>query len=160
MGIDLTTDKVLTALFRSFAVSVPSRSPRLPAWDLSLVLRSLLRAPYEPLRAASTRDVSLKTVFLLALASAHRVSELQGLSAEVRHSKGWTTMSFSLAPEHDRCISIADFLWATPGFCHVHWLRLSKCGRIELKLGGGTQWDTLCVFPENARYSARIIENV
>ena len=30
-GIDLTTDKDLAALFRSFAVSVPPRSPRLPA---------------------------------------------------------------------------------------------------------------------------------
>ena len=75
-GIDLTTDKDMTALFPSFAISVPPRSPRLPACDLSLVLCSLLRAPYEPLRAASTRDVSLKTVFLLALVSARRVSEL------------------------------------------------------------------------------------
>ena len=48
------------------------------------------------MRAASTRDVSLKTVFLLDFASARRVSEL---SAEMRHSKGWTTMSFSLAPD-------------------------------------------------------------
>ena len=57
------------------------------------MLRSLLRAPYEPLWPASTRDVSLKTVFLLALASACRVSEFQGFSA------WWTTMSFSLAPD-------------------------------------------------------------
>ena len=69
------------------------------AWDLSLVLRSLLKEPYEPLRKASTRDVSLKTVFLLALASARRVSDLHGLSAEVRHSKGWNSLTFSLAPD-------------------------------------------------------------
>ena len=98
-GVDLTTDKDLAALLRSFAVSCPPRSSRLPAWDLSLVLRSLLRAPYEPLRTASTRDVSLKAVFLLALATARRVSELHGLSAEVRHSRGWTSMTFSLAPD-------------------------------------------------------------
>ena len=63
------------------------------------MLHSLLQAPYEPLRVSSTNDVSLKTVFLLALASARRVSELDGLLAEVRHSKGWTTMTFSLAPD-------------------------------------------------------------
>ena len=42
----------------------------------------------------------LKTFFFfLALASARRVSELDGLLAEVRHSKGWTTMTFSLVPD-------------------------------------------------------------
>ena len=98
-GIDISSDKDLSSLFRSFAVSCPPRSPRLPAWDLSLVLRSLLRPPYEPLRAASLRDVSLKTVFLLALATARRVSGLHGLSAAVRHSKGWTSLTFSFAPD-------------------------------------------------------------
>ncbi|MPC60538.1 hypothetical protein E2C01_054586 [Portunus trituberculatus] len=48
---------------------------------------------------ASLRDVSLKTVFLLALASSHRVSGLHSLSAEMRHSKGWTSMTFSFAPD-------------------------------------------------------------
>ena len=98
-GIDISTDKDLSSLFRSFAVSCPPRSPRLPAWDLSLVLRSLLRPPYEPLRTASMRDVSLKTVFLLALATARRVSGLHGLSAEVRHSQGWTSVTFSFVPD-------------------------------------------------------------
>ena len=50
------------------------------------------------------------------------------------------------------------FSLTTLGFCHVHGLRLSKCGRIELKLGG-TQWDPLCVFPGNAGYSASGIYN-
>lgn len=87
--------KCLNALFRSFAVLVPPHSPRLPA----LVLRSLLRAPYELLQVASTRDVSLKTVFLLVLVLAHRVSERHDSSAEVCLFKGWKTISFSLAPD-------------------------------------------------------------
>ena len=98
-GLDISTDKDLSDLFRGLANSTPSRPQRLPAWDVSLVLRSLLRPPYEPLRSASLRDVTLKTAFLLALASARRVSELHALTAEVRHSKGWASMSFSLAPE-------------------------------------------------------------
>ncbi|MPC63056.1 hypothetical protein E2C01_057148 [Portunus trituberculatus] len=97
-GIDLSTYPDLSSLFRSFVVFCPSHLPRLPAWDLSLILRSLLRPPYEPLRSASLRNVSLKTMFLLALTSARRVSGLHGLSAEVRHSKGWTSMTFSFAP--------------------------------------------------------------
>ncbi|MPC41874.1 hypothetical protein E2C01_035480 [Portunus trituberculatus] len=97
-GIDLSTDPDLSSLFCSFVVSCPPRLPRLPAWNLSLVLWSLLR-PYEPLRTASLRDVLFKTVFLLVLASAHRVSGLHSLSTEVRHSKGWTSMTFSFAPD-------------------------------------------------------------
>ncbi|MPC60384.1 hypothetical protein E2C01_054428 [Portunus trituberculatus] len=89
----------LSSLFRSFVVSCPPCVPQLPAWDLSLVLRSLLRPPYDPLRTASLRDVSLKTMFLLVLTSARRVSGLHGLSAEVCHSKGWTSMTFSFASD-------------------------------------------------------------
>ncbi|MPC82569.1 hypothetical protein E2C01_077244 [Portunus trituberculatus] len=98
-GIDLSTDQDLSSLFRSFVVSCPPRLPRLPAWDLSLVLRSLLCPPYEPLQSASLRDVSLKTVFLLALTSARRVNGLHGLLAEVHHSKSWTSMTFSFTPD-------------------------------------------------------------
>ncbi|MPC62338.1 hypothetical protein E2C01_056422 [Portunus trituberculatus] len=84
-GIDLSTDTDLSSLFHSFVVSFPSRLPRLPTWDLSLVLRSLSRLPYEPLRTASLRGVSLKTVFLLALTSAHRGGRgrLPSLSVQV-----------------------------------------------------------------------------
>lgn len=98
-GLNVSHDLDLSALFRGFAKSAPPRSPRIPAWDLSLVLRSLMKSPYEPLRLASMRDMALKTSFLLALASVRRVSELHGLSAEVRHSKGWSSMTFSLAPD-------------------------------------------------------------
>ncbi|MPC45252.1 hypothetical protein E2C01_038947 [Portunus trituberculatus] len=36
---------------------------------------------------------------LLGLASACQVSGLHGLSVEVRHSKGWMSMTFSFAPD-------------------------------------------------------------
>ena len=45
------------------------------------------------------RGVSLKTVFLLALAMACLVSGLYGLSLEVCHSRGWTSLTFSFAPD-------------------------------------------------------------
>ncbi|MPC59364.1 hypothetical protein E2C01_053382 [Portunus trituberculatus] len=62
-GIDLSTNPDLSSLFRSFVISCPPRSPRLPAWDLSLVTQSLLRSPHEPLRAALLREVSLRPCF-------------------------------------------------------------------------------------------------
>ena len=80
---------------KAMSSSVPRNLYKLPKWDLSLVLDSLLKAPYEPIAKASLRDLTLKTVFLLALASAKRVSELQGLSPMVSHTEDWTKMSFS-----------------------------------------------------------------
>ena len=43
------------------------------------MLEALSKPPYEPLREASFKNLTLKTVFLLAMASAGRRSELQAL---------------------------------------------------------------------------------
>ncbi len=58
----------------------PERKLRSPSWDLPLVLQSLTEAPFEPLAQADLRSLSWKTVFLLAISSAKRVSELHALS--------------------------------------------------------------------------------
>ena len=71
---------------------VPRTSP--PAWDLDIVLRSLVRSPYEPLREASWKDLTKKTLFLLALATAKRVGELQALSARVAWSGPDASVSY------------------------------------------------------------------
>ena len=55
----------------------PRVTPVLPQWDLGIVLEALSKPPYEPLREASLKHLTLKTVFLLAMASAGRRSELQ-----------------------------------------------------------------------------------
>ena len=69
---------------------------RLPSWDLFLVLSSLRESPYEPLDLADLKDLTLKTVFLIALASGRRASEichLSGLSRDVAREQDG---SFSL----------------------------------------------------------------
>ena len=53
--------------------------PLLPRWDLGIRLEALSKPPYEPLWEASLKHLTLKTVFLLAVASPGRSSELQGL---------------------------------------------------------------------------------
>ena len=58
-----------------------SRSPRkLPAWDLNLVLSFLKSSNFEPLTGIDLKSLTLKTTFLLALASSRRVSEINHLS--------------------------------------------------------------------------------
>lgn len=98
-GLDIYLNLDLSALFQGFAKSAPPRSPCIPVWDLSLVLNSLTKAPYEHLHLASLWDVALKALFLLALASACQVSKFHVVSAEVRHSRGWSSMTYSLAPD-------------------------------------------------------------
>ena len=67
---------------RSFSLDRPLSSSRVLPWDLSLVL-SFLRGPFfEPLSSCSLRDLTRKVLFLLSLATARRVGELQALSSQ------------------------------------------------------------------------------
>ncbi|CAM4657101.1 unnamed protein product [Leuciscus chuanchicus] len=58
----------------------PPQPPLVPAWDLSLVLDSMKGEPFEPLQSVDLRYLSLKTAFLMALASVKRVGDLHALS--------------------------------------------------------------------------------
>ena len=67
-----------------------------PQWDLPLVLRSLRRPPYEPMRDALLQDVTRKTVFLLALASGNRRGELAALLSDNPHlqfARDWSSVT-------------------------------------------------------------------
>ena len=79
----LSSDPVLRELLRSFRLSSAERLLRPPAWDLSVVLRFLNSSAFEPLSRAPLRALTQKTLFLLALATAKRVGELQTLSCIV-----------------------------------------------------------------------------
>ena len=58
--------------FSSMELQRPRIMPVLPQWDLDIVLEALSKPPYEPLREASLKHLTLKAVFLLAMASAGR----------------------------------------------------------------------------------------
>ena len=58
----------------------PAVKSLVPSWDLSVVLEALSQHPFEPLDTVDMRLLSFKTVLLLALSSAKRVSDLHALS--------------------------------------------------------------------------------
>ena len=58
-------------------------------WDLSIVLNSLRRAPFEPIGSCELKYLTLKTVFLLALATAARRSELHAFSKDFLRDEKW-----------------------------------------------------------------------
>ncbi len=60
----------------------PPRPPSLPSWDLALVLRALITAPFEPLQSVELKFLSMKTLLLMALASIKRVGDLQAFSVD------------------------------------------------------------------------------
>ena len=83
---DVSSHPVLRDLLRSFRIERPLPTSRVPPWDLLRVL-SLLRAPpFEPLSSCSLRDLTRKVLFLVSLATAHRVRKLQALFSGVSFS--------------------------------------------------------------------------
>ena len=74
--VNVSKDDNLTRLLDSFHRDRPKGRRGIPSWNLSLVLHQLTKAPFEPLREASLKHLTFKTVFLLALGSGKRRSEI------------------------------------------------------------------------------------
>ena len=66
----------LHRLLSSFHRDRPKSSRNLPKWNLSVVLNELTKAPFEPMKDSDLKHLTLKTAFLLALASGKRLSEI------------------------------------------------------------------------------------
>ena len=104
-GYDPGVDETLSQLMRSFLRERPIKSRSLIKWDLGLVLRYLKTGKLAHTALLSPRDLTLKVVFLLALATGKRRSELHALDREVG-KVGDTWDSVVLRPR-------ADFLGKT-----------------------------------------------
>ena len=59
----------LHRLLFSFHRDRPKHSRNLPKWNLSVVLNELTKSPFEPMKDTNLKHLTLKTAFLLALAS-------------------------------------------------------------------------------------------
>ena len=66
----------LHRLLSSFHRDRPKSSRNLPKWNLSVVLNELTKAPFEPMKDTDLKHLTLKTAFLLALASGKRRSKI------------------------------------------------------------------------------------
>ena len=93
-GVDYGKDSTLTALILSFFREQPKPVRLFPAWDLSFVLKVLLKAPFEPLHLADMKYVTWKTTFLVLLASGSRRGEVHSFDfKKVRHASKWTSVT-------------------------------------------------------------------
>ncbi len=79
--VPLARRRLVSSFMRGAKRLMPVRPPSFISWDLSVVLKGLLRLPpFEPLESPPVRILTLKVTLLLALASFKRVGDLQALS--------------------------------------------------------------------------------
>ncbi|XDV34775.1 hypothetical protein PO909_004902, partial [Leuciscus waleckii] len=76
----LGTHPLIIRFLRGARRMRPAIQPRVPTWDLAVVLEGLSLAPFEPLDKVSEKFLSFKVAFLLAIASLKRVGALQALT--------------------------------------------------------------------------------
>lgn len=104
-----------SSLITNLIDGIKNRSVRktvtFPKWDVFLVLNALRSPPFEPLSSASLRDLTLKTVFLVSLATARRVSgihAISGLPHDVEFAPDLSSMTLSFLPEFRAKNQLAD----------------------------------------------------
>ena len=92
-ALDISHSDELSRLLTSFHRDRPKASRPIPSWNLSLVLQMLTRDPFEPMRKADLKYITYKTVFLLALASGKRRSEIHAWLPKVSKLDDWNKVS-------------------------------------------------------------------
>ena len=78
-GPTFSGDPFLRDLVRGAAMAEAKSPRRTPSWDLFLFLSALRLPPYELLKQSSLKHLTLKTTFLVCLASGRRCSEVHAL---------------------------------------------------------------------------------
>ena len=91
---EISSSTILKDLLRSFRIERPLTTSHAPPWDLSLVLKFLASPAFEPLERASLRELTKKVLFLVSLATAKRIGELQAVSKKVSFSGEDIHLSF------------------------------------------------------------------
>lgn len=80
--INYSNQPVISNVIRSLELEKPKVSSPVPKWNLPLVLGVLSKSPFESLTSCSLKFLTYKTVFLIALASGRRRSEIHALTAD------------------------------------------------------------------------------
>ena len=94
-GVSVGRNKILSDMISAYFIERPPVRKLLPNWSLQLVLRKLCDFPFEPLVKAELKWLTLKTVFLVAIASGRRVSCLHALcvgEGHIRENQSGTTL--------------------------------------------------------------------
>lgn len=97
-GLDISINQDLNNLIKGFSIERPITHRQIPRWDLNIVLRHIMREPYEPMATSSIASLTKKTAFLLTLATAKRNSEVWAFSANVSFGADYQSATLSFLP--------------------------------------------------------------
>ena len=115
--LNISKDENLTRLLDSSHRDKPKDRRGVPTWKLSLVLHHLTKALFEPMRKASLKHLTFKTVFLLALGSGKdAVKFMPGYTRTSGTRKTGIRSHFTLRP-----VSYLKISW--PGRDRPVWLQ-------------------------------------
>ena len=93
LSLNISKDENINCLLDSFHGDKQKGHKGVPSWNLSLVLHQLTKPPFEPLKKASSKHLTFKTVFLLALGSGKRRSRIHAwLNKNIRHQSDWSNV--------------------------------------------------------------------
>ena len=157
-----TTDKEFNLLSRSQFLEKPAPGKKIPSWSLNHALE-FFNAPRFNVKRCSLRDLFLKTLFLTAVASGNRCSELAACAREginikpnkvtipVKQNflfKNQTAshtpnaISYPALPNHSLCpvASLATYLNKTKDMPHENHLFIHPNSRKPLKSGRISYW--------------------
>ena len=81
-GHHIAESSDLNRLLSSFHRDRPKSSRNLPKWNLSVVFNELTKAPFEPMNDTDLKYLTLKTAFLLAVASSKHCSKIHAWVAK------------------------------------------------------------------------------
>jgi hypothetical protein len=95
------SDPVLIQLLRSFRLERPLRNNTAPKWNLAMVLYALTKAPFEPrLQEQSIKLISMKTFFLILLASSKRRGHVYSLDYDqISFAEDFKSVTIGVFPD-------------------------------------------------------------
>ena len=99
LGPQIRNNQDIARLIASFHRDKPKNTRSLPKWNLSVILDQLTQPPFEPMEQATTKFLTWKTAFLMALASGKRRSEIHAWTLNgVLKLGDWDQVQLSPSP--------------------------------------------------------------
>ena len=94
--ININHNQDISDVIRSFIIERPVARRDSVAWNMDIVLRYLCSRKFEPLGLVPIRELTKKTLFLVTMALAKRVSEMQAISCDVGFNQEGAVVSLLL----------------------------------------------------------------
>ena len=95
-GININHDQDISDVIRSFIIERPVTRKDSVSWNMDIVLQYLCSRKFEPLDSVPIRELTKKTLFLMTMALAKRVSEMQAISCDVGFNQQGAVVSLML----------------------------------------------------------------